>query len=346
MNEYEKYMKRCLELAALGKGNTAPNPMVGSVIVLNDQIIGEGYHRRCGEAHAEVNAIASVKDQTLLVHSTLYVSLEPCAHYGKTPPCADLIVSKKIPHVVVGTTDSNKLVAGKGIEKLLQAGCKVDMGILEKECREINRRFFTFQEQKRPYIILKWAQTADGFIDIKRESTERAARISNELSQTLVHKWRSEEQAIMVGTNTAMMDNPQLTTRKWPGKNPIRIVLDRNLRLPASLHLFDQSVPTIVFNEKSNQEQANRTYIQIAFSDKLIDSVLNELYKRNIQSVIIEGGAKLLNSFIEAGKWDEARVFTADKYFREGVKAPILNAEPNSQDWLKKDLLQVFRNKK
>ncbi|MDP4228274.1 MAG: bifunctional diaminohydroxyphosphoribosylaminopyrimidine deaminase/5-amino-6-(5-phosphoribosylamino)uracil reductase RibD [Bacteroidota bacterium] len=346
MNEQEKYMKRCLELAALGKGNTAPNPMVGSVIVLNDQIIGEGYHRQCGEAHAEVNAIASVKDQSLLVHATLYVSLEPCAHYGKTPPCADLIVNKKIPHVVVGTTDSNKLVAGKGIGKLLQAGCKVDMGILEKECREINRRFFTFQEQKRPYIILKWAQTADGFIDFRCESTEKAARISNELSHTLVHKWRSEEQAIMVGTNTALMDNPQLTTRKWPGKNPIRIVLDRNLRLPASLHLFDQSVPTLVFNEKSNQEQANLTYIQIDFNDNPIDSVLNELYIRNIQSVIIEGGAELLNSLIKAGKWDEARIFTADKYFNQGVKAPVLNAEPDYRDSLGKDLLEVFRNKK
>ena len=245
---HEKFMQRCIDLARLGAGNTAPNPMVGSVIVYDGKIIGEGYHRRNGEAHAEVNAINSVNDKSLLRHASLYVNLEPCAHYGKTPPCANLIASIGIPNVIIGSVDSAAHVSGKGIQILKDAGCEVTTGVLESESRELNKRFFTFHEKKRPYIILKWAQTKDGFIDILRNNncSVEPTWITNEYAKTLVHKWRSEEQAILIGTNTALADNPSLTTRLWKGKNPIRIVFDRNLRLPQGLRVFDDKAKTII----------------------------------------------------------------------------------------------------
>ena len=247
-NTDEKFMLRCHDLARLGIARTAPNPMVGCVIVLDEKIIGEGYHRKCGEAHAEVNAINSVSNHELLKKSTLYVSLEPCSHYGKTPPCTDLIISKKIPRVVIGCVDSFSEVSGRGIKKLKQAGCDVIVGVLENESRELNKRFFTFNEKKRPYIILKWAQTLDGFIDIIRTDENQIAPtwISNEHSRMLVHKWRSHEDAIMVGTNTAEKDNPSLNVRDWDGKNPLRVVLDRQLRLNEKLNLFNNKIQTII----------------------------------------------------------------------------------------------------
>ena len=254
MNRDEKYMSRCLDLAILGKGNVSPNPMVGSVIVHRDKIIGEGFHQKYGQSHAEVNAINSVNNQLLLEESVLYVNLEPCAHYGLTPPCSDLIIQKKIPKVVIGTLDPYSEVAGKGVEKMRKAGIEVDIGILENECYELNRRFFTYHIKKRPYIILKWAQTADGFIDIKRKKTETGEPywITGDLALRLVHKIRSSEDAIMVGTNTAINDNPSLTVRNWSGRDPLRIAIDRNLRLPDSLNIFNQTSRTIIFNAKKD----------------------------------------------------------------------------------------------
>ena len=264
---HEVYMRRCLELATLGCGNVAPNPMVGAVLVFNDRVIGEGYHQKYGEAHAEVNCIDSVAeaDKKLISSSTLYVSLEPCAHFGKTPPCADLIIQHKIPRVIIGCRDPFKEVDGKGIEKLKAAGVHIETGILEDDCRELNKRFFSFHTKQRPYVILKWAQTADGFIAATnhppgertlKESAEKKERlhISNEYSNRLVHKWRSEEAAILIGTNTALLDDPELTTRLWPGRSPVRLILDMDLRLPAHLKIFDRSVRTIVFNSIKEEE--------------------------------------------------------------------------------------------
>ena len=354
-------MHRSIELARNGLGKVAPNPMVGCVIVSNDKIIGEGYHRQYGEAHAEVNAINSVKDKENLKTATLYVNLEPCAHHGKTPPCTDLILKHKIPKIIIGCVDGSK-VSGKGIEKLKRAGCNVITGILENEARALNERFFTFYEKKRPYIILKWAQTMDGFITNGKGEPNR---ISNELSHTLVHKWRSEEGAIMVGTNTAHLDNPQLNVREWSGKNPLRVVPDRTLRLSKNLHLFDKSTPTVVFtsfNEKATQEKAklhppsfdfsqdtppdcrqarlqgglkyekNLEYVNINFKKNIIPQILEELYKREIQSIIIEGGSQLLHSFLKNDSWDEMRVFISNKIFGNGIKAPELPSMPPIQD--------------
>jgi len=322
-------MKRCLELAQLGLGSAAPNPMVGSVIVCEGKIIGEGYHRKCGEAHAEVNAINSVKNPELLKKSVLYVNLEPCSHYGRTPPCSKLILEKEIPEVVIGCIDTFAKVAGKGVEMLEAGGCNVTVGVLEKESHEINKRFFTFHEKQRPYIILKWAQTRDGFIDIirKKDSTEEPMWITNQLSKMLVHKWRTEEAGIMVGTNTAELDNPMLNVREWNGNNPVRIVLDRQLRLNTNLHLFDGKSKTLVFTEKQKESEKNLEYIQIDFNNDELKQVVGELYKREIQSVIIEGGKELLDSVIMQGLWDEARIFTGDMLFYAGVEAPRIEGK-------------------
>jgi diaminohydroxyphosphoribosylaminopyrimidine deaminase/5-amino-6-(5-phosphoribosylamino)uracil reductase len=279
----EKYMKRCLELARFGLGNVAPNPMVGAVIVYNGFIIGEGYHQKYGGAHAEVNAINSVRDKSLLDKSTLYVNLEPCSHFGKTPPCADLIVERKIPKVVIGTMDTFEKVSGRGAAILEKNGIKVCRGCLEKESREINKRFFTFHEKKRPYVILKWAETADGFIDRVREPGQtEPSWITDEIARMLVHKWRTEEQSIMIGTHTAMMDNPRLNVRSWTGKNPVRIVLDRELKLSSVLHIFDQSQPTLVFTEKKAESGVNPEYIKVRFDDTLLTAIMNECYNRMI----------------------------------------------------------------
>ncbi|MCS6795804.1 MAG: bifunctional diaminohydroxyphosphoribosylaminopyrimidine deaminase/5-amino-6-(5-phosphoribosylamino)uracil reductase RibD [Raineya sp.] len=323
-------MHRVLQLAMLGTGSVAPNPLVGSVITYQNKIIGEGWHKEYGKAHAEVNAIASVKEPELLAESTLYVNLEPCSHFGKTPPCANLIVEKKIPRVVIANIDSNPLVAGKGIQILQNAGIQVKTGVLEQEARYLNRRFFTFMEKKRPYIVLKWAETADGFIARKDFSSKW---ISNEHSRTLVHKWRSEEQAILVGTNTAIYDNPQLNVRHWSGRNPIRIVIDKNLKIPPTHHIFDASQLTICYNLYKNENLPNLYFIRLD-KDFFWENLLQDLFERKIQSVLVEGGTKLLQSFIDKNLWDEARVFVAKQHFGEGIAAPQLLQKPISmQDW-------------
>lgn len=328
-------MFRCLQLARLASGEVAPNPMVGAVLVFNDEIIGEGYHKVYGQAHAEVNCLASVNDshRPLIPQATLYVSLEPCAHFGKTPPCADLIIREKIASVVVGCRDPFPEVDGKGIENLKAAGVQVTSGVLENECRELNRRFFTFHTQRRPYIVLKWAQTADGKL---AHADYSRVQVSNDYTNRLVHKWRSEEMAIVVGTNTAMFDDPSLTTRHWPGKNPVRAVVDLNLRLPSTLQLFNGTIPTVVFNrhrhtlpfEKISRETLHSigvAYYQVTEDTHLVHQLLNGLYQLGVQSVLVEGGTQLLQSFLEESLWDEARVITNEKLFLGvGLPAPQL----------------------
>ena len=309
--EEEKYMRRCIELAKNGLCNVPPNPMVGAVIVCNGRIIGEGYHIRCGEAHAEVNAIRSVKDESLLKHSTIYVSLEPCSHYGKTPPCADLIIEKQIPRIVVGCQDPFSEVAGRGIQKLRDAGREVTVGILEEECQSLIRRFITFNTLHRPFITLKWAESADHFIDMERTSGMPVI-LSSPLTSMLVHKKRAEADAIMVGRRTALLDNPSLTVRNWYGHNPIRVVLDRTLSLPNDLQIFDGNVPTLVFTEKKQPARTNITYISIDFNHNPLEQIMEVLYQRKIQSLLVEGGSQLLQSFINDELWVRAGfAFTA-----------------------------------
>lgn len=346
MKTNEKYMNRCLELARLGAGNVSPNPMVGCVIVHNNCIIGEGYHEKYGEAHAEVNAIKSVKNPELLKESTLYVSLEPCAHFGLTPPCSDLIVEKKIPFVVIGTIDSFAKVAGKGIEKMIKAGISVQVGVLEKECREINKRFFTFHEKKRPFIILKWAETTDGFIDFDRNTNQfgQPVWITGEKSLLRVHQMRAVEDSILVGTNTALKDNPSLTVRHCEGRNPVRLVTDNHLRLPEILNLFDGTVKTLVFNSVKNLESGNTEFIRIDFSKNIIPQILKTLYQQNIQSMIVEGGKRLLESFIESNLWDEAYRFTGNKLFKAGIKAPVISGTIILSEETDGDKLIVYKN--
>lgn len=348
MTKQEHYINRCIQLAQKGLGHTYPNPVVGSVIVYKDRIIGEGWHQKAGEAHAEVNAVKSVKNKELLGKSTIYVSLEPCSHYGKTPPCSNLIIDSGIKKVVIGTVDPYSEVSGRGIKKLLDAGCEVRVGILEKECRELNKRFFTFHMKQRPFIILKWAQSSDRFLSpLPQNGSERKpVWITNKYSQQLVHKWRAEEQAIMVGTNTAVVDNPKLSTRLWQGKDPIRVVVDRQLRIPADSHLFDNSVKTIVLTEGPSLETGTENVIfePVDFSRDLPRQVCEVLYRHDIQSVILEGGGHTLQTFINAGIWDEARVFEGNIRFEEGVKAPELSAQIISQSNLTGDLLKIYRN--
>ncbi len=323
-------MRRCLQLAANGRKNAQPNPMVGAVIVCDGRIIGEGYHVRCGEGHAEVNAIASVKeeDMHLLCKSTIYVSLEPCAHYGKTPPCADLIIQKKLHRAVVGCVDPFAKVYGRGIQKLRDAGIEVTVGVLESECMELNKRFMTFHSKHRPFVTLKWAQSADGFIDTC--SDKPRAIISNGYTRMLGHKRRAEHQAIIVGRRTALLDNPSLTTRDWYGNNPVRIVVDRLGKLPSSLHVFDGTVPTLVFSSSDIKPQIKHENIEtlpIDFKCDIIPQILEELYKRGVQTLLVEGGRELLQSFIDDNLWDEAYIETGNKMLYDGVKAPVIQPE-------------------
>ena len=304
--EDEKYMRRCIQLARNGRCGAPPNPMVGAVIVHQGRIIGEGYHAKCGQAHAEVNAIRSVRRPELLPEATLYVSLEPCAHYGKTPPCADLIVEKGIRRIVIGCQDPFPKVDGRGIENLRQAGREVVVGVLEAECRELIRRFITFHTCKRPYVTLKWAQSTDGYIDHRRKEGEAPARLSNVYTQMLVHKQRAEHTAIMVGTDTARLDNPRLDVRAWAGPQPVRVVVDSNHRLPTGLHLFEDKQPTLTYDTRN------------------LSLILADLYGRGLQSLLVEGGAKLLQSFIDAGLWDEIVVEEAPVRLEDGVEAPAL----------------------
>jgi len=327
------YIQRCLQLAKNGMGRVAPNPMVGSVIVCNEQIIGEGYHRRFGGPHAEVNAIDSVTQPELLAHSTLYVNLEPCSHYGHTPPCAALIIKKKIPRVVIANIDPNPKVAGRGIQLLREAGIEVITGVLAKEGEWLNRRFFVYQRHRRPFVLLKWAQSADGYLDRLRENNcaTPPVQLSTDFTKMLVHKTRTEESAIMVGTTTAVKDNPKLTAHKWIGENPLRVVVDRQLRIPSDYHLLDQSVPTIVYTDQVKENQHNLTYVTISFAENVIKQIMNDLFRRHILSIMIEGGEQLLRSFIQAGIWDEARVEIAPQWLGEGVKAPSLHGKIISQ---------------
>ncbi|HXB08983.1 MAG TPA: bifunctional diaminohydroxyphosphoribosylaminopyrimidine deaminase/5-amino-6-(5-phosphoribosylamino)uracil reductase RibD [Puia sp.] len=338
-------MHRCLELARLGAGHVAPNPMVGAVLVYEDRIIGEGYHELYGKAHAEVNCINSVADadREYIDRSTIYVSLEPCAHHGKTPPCADLLIANRIPRVIVGCRDPFPQVNGKGIEKLKAAGIEVQLGILEKECEQLNRRFFTFHTRHRPYIVLKWAQSVNGFIARAGERTP----ISNEYSNRLVHKWRSEEAAILVGPRTALIDNPALTARLWTGPDPIRLVIDKQLALPAELRLFDKKTKTIVFNQVKHEEaDPLLTYYQLAGDSSIINQILVALHHGKIQSVLVEGGARLLQSFIDEDAWDEARIITNNElHLPAGLPAPRLaNAILQSHESLLSDTIRYYQH--
>lgn len=353
MNQDEQFIARCIELAKNAKGRVYPNPMVGSVIVHRGRIIGEGWHQRAGEAHAEVHAVNSVHDQTLLKESTIYVSLEPCSHYGKTPPCSDLIIARGIKKVVIGSIDPFAEVAGRGVRKLMEAGCQVKVGVLEEQCRELNKRFFTFHLAKRPYIILKWAESADGYI---APSTSRDSRkpvwISNRYSKQLAHKYRAEEQGILVGTQTAIADNPKLNTRSWYGSSPVRIVLDQHKRIPSDSHLFDGSIKTIrIIGKKTSSSVETDTKApkhllieRIDFSSIVAQQICELLYSHSLQSVIIEGGSQTLKTFIQAGLWDEARVFTGNKNLGGGIAAPVLSGDLTQQRNIAGDTLRVYHS--
>ncbi len=341
---HEKYMQRCLELAQNGLGTTYPNPMVGSVIVCDGKIIGEGWHQKAGEPHAEVNAINSVKDKSLLSKSTIYVSLEPCSHFGKTPPCSDLIIHHKIPNVVVGTVDPNEKVAGKGIDKLRQSGASVMVGISEKQCRELNRRFFTFHNQKRPYIILKWAESSDGFLSPLAKEAQRPVWITNPYSRQLVHKWRTEEQAILVGTNTVLEDNPQLNSRDWNGNNPVRVVLDRSGKIPHHYDVKNGRQPTIFITEKENFVTVENCMTEtIIFDYQLAEKISDLLFKKGIQSVIIEGGLQTLQTFIDADLWDESRIFKGNLILQQGTKAPAITGKTVKRKTILNDELLTIK---
>ena len=380
----EIYMKRCLQLALMAEGNTFPNPMVGAVIVHQGKIIGEGYHHKAGLPHAEPNAIYSVKDQSLLKDSTLYVSLEPCSHYGKTPPCAKLIIDKQIPRVVIACLDPNPLVSGRGVKMLQEAGIEVKTGVLESEARRLNRRFITFQEKHRPYVILKWAQTADGFIDIAREDIGNGPiKISNGVTKTLNHQLRSTEGAIMVATRTALLDNPHLTTSKWSGNNPARVVLDRRGIIPETNKIFDNRATTLVLTtkegavkhliqrsnylnqnkiksipekdkdlyfEKGNSiiklfENDNIEYITIDFDTNIVTQILDNLYHYNIQSIIIEGGSMWLNTVINSGLWDEARIETSKSIINTGIKAPFIDGIEIKSEIIGDNIIRILAPK-
>jgi len=335
----EKFMQRALQLAGLGRGSVSPNPMVGCVIVHGDMIIGEGWHRKYGGPHAEVNAIAEVANKDLLQQSTVYVSLEPCSHFGKTPPCADLLIKYRVRRVVVANVDPNPIVAGNGIARLRAAGIDVTEGIFRAEGRDLNRRFFVFMEQKRPYIILKWAQTSDGFI--ARENFD-SKWISNAYSRMLVHRWRSEEDGIMVGTRTALQDDPQLNVRDWSGRNPVRIVVDRSLKLPANLKVFDGSSTTICYNLKKNQMSSGVEFVKLPI-ENFIEEMLKDLYQRKIQSLIVEGGTQLLHAFLDARCWDEARVFYSSAMFGKGIAAPKMDGKPVQHQSIGGDTLRIYQ---
>jgi diaminohydroxyphosphoribosylaminopyrimidine deaminase/5-amino-6-(5-phosphoribosylamino)uracil reductase len=334
----ELFMQRCLELAALGRGYVSPNPLVGCVIVHDDRIIGEGWHKKFGEAHAEVNAVAAVENQELLKESIVYVNLEPCSHFGKTPPCVDLLIRHQVKKVVIANLDTHPKVSGEGIRKLREAGIEVITGILDKQGRELNRRFFTDVEKNRPYIILKWAQTADGFI---AQANYDSKWISNEFSRQLVHKWRSEEDAILVGTKTVFHDNPKLNVREWTGRNPVRVIIDRFLKLNEKLNVFDRSQQTIIYNVLKHEEHDNLILARVDEAE-FLPQLLQDLHKRGIQSVIVEGGAQTLNFFITNGLWDEARVFQATRTFGKGIEAPLLIGKLSSMETVSTDTLFTY----
>ena len=340
MDRDVQFMKRALELAEWGRGYVSPNPLVGCVIVHNDSIIGEGYHQQYGGPHAEPNAVRVVDRPELLKESTVYVTLEPCAHFGKTPPCAQLLIDKQVKKVVVAVKDPNPLVAGKGIQMLKDAGIEVETGLLEQEAAALNKRFFTQIQKKRPYIILKWAQTKDGFVARADYSSKW---ISNAHSRQLAHRWRAEEDAIMVGTKTAYYDNPRLNTRDWEGKDPVRVVIDKKLTLDSNLHLFDRSQPTICYNLEKDEEEENLSFVKLEQDFRLQD-ILDDLYRKNIQSLIVEGGSFLLQMFISEELWDEARVFIGDTRFDSGIPAPLLNQKPEEMRDIMGDLLCVYKN--
>lgn len=351
MNINEKYIQRCLDLAENGLGTTYPNPLVGSVIVHNHRIIGEGWHRQAGKAHAEVNAIAQVQDESLLKEATIYVNLEPCSHFGKTPPCSDLIIAKGIKKVVIGMLDPFEKVAGRGIKKLLDAGCQVQVGILEEKCKSLNKRFLSYHLKKRPYIILKWAASQDGFLSPYQfpEIPKDPAPfwITGSESKQLVHQWRSQEQGILVGSNTVLADQPNLTTRLWYGKNPTRIVLDPNLKLNANAKVFSDEAKSIWVHDQKLQQHPLK-HIQSAginFQENTLTELLQVLYTYEIQSLIVEGGAFTLDAFIKSNLWDEARVFLGQKRFTKGTPAPILSIEKQTEEkYINKDLLKIYKN--
>jgi len=349
MMQDEKYITRCLELARSGRNNVAPNPMVGCVIVHDDKIIGEGFHINYGEAHAEVNAINSVKDKSLLHESTLYVNLEPCSHYGKTPPCADLIVKHKLKRVVIASLDINPQVAGQGVKRLRENEIEVDIDVLKDKAIQLNRRFFTFHKKKRPYIILKWAQSADAFLDIERtDELPKINWISNDKSKRLVHTWRAEESAILVGKNTVLKDNPSLTTREVAGPNPIRILIDSSNSLYTKASntkqwkIFSEDAPTIVYNKQIEKHVGSITFVKIDADTSLLEFILNDLYERAILSLIVEGGRFTLDQFIAHDLWDEARVIRGLPYFKKGVRAPDLQLNPIFTEIIGGDYIDYF----
>jgi len=331
--QHDIYIRRCIEIANNGLGSTRPNPMVGSIIVHNNKIIGEGYTSSYGNNHAEVNAIKSVINKDLLKEATLYVTLEPCSHFGKTPPCCDLIIKHQIPQVVIGCIDDNQKVAGKGIKNLKDSGCKVIVGVLENECKNHHKRFFTFHNKKRPYIILKWAETFDGFIAPETKKEQKPVWISNEYSRQLTHKWRAEEQAILVGTNTVIQDNPSLTTRDWVEQNPIRVVIDRENKLSKAYRIFNKKSETITITKND-----------IDFSEHVSKQICDLLYSKNINSVIIEGGRKTLQTFIDENLWDEARLFKGSTCFESGIESPVIIGKLISEEKISTDTLKIYKN--
>jgi len=336
----EQFMARCIQIAKNGLGLTYPNPFVGSIIVHKGKIIGEGFTSKYGGAHAEVNAVQSVKDQSILSESTLYVTLEPCSHYGKTPPCCDLVIAKNFKRVVIGTLDPFAEVNGQGYLKLLENGIDVTLGVLERDCKELNRRFITFHQEKRPYIILKWAQTQDGYMghdDVQKW-------ITNRFSKQLVHKWRTEEQAILVGKKTALVDNPRLDARYWEGKNPLRLTIDKYLAIPRHFNLYDQSVPTLIFNAIEDAEDENLKLVKIDFNQNIIPQILDYVYQNNHQTLIVEGGSDTLQKFIDLNLWDEARILSSDAFWNEGILAPVVRGNHIEQHKIKNDHVTVIRN--
>ncbi len=352
MNIHQTYMQRCIQLAKLGAGNTAPNPMVGAVLVFNETIIGEGYHEQFGQAHAEVNCLNNVAEnyKSQIQSSTLYVSLEPCAHFGKTPPCSNLIIEHRIKKVVVGCRDSYAEVDGKGIEQLKAAGIEVIVDVLKEECLELNKRFFTFHTKKRPFIVLKFAKTNNGFIGKTVLSPsiggeEKRLFISNSYTNKLVHQWRSEEAAILVGTQTALKDNPQLNNRLGIGNQPIRLVIDQQLKLPQSLHLFNQQQPTVVFNRIKNEVDGAITYIQLNDTTTVLSQIMKYCHQQKMQSILVEGGAALLQSFIDENLWDEARIITNEKlWIEDGIAAPIISGELQHSTHIFEDRIDYYTN--
>lgn len=344
----ELYMQRCLDLAAIGIASVSPNPMVGCVIVKDHKIIGEGFHAKIGQAHAEVNAVQAVfskygeEAKKYLKGATVYVSLEPCAHFGKTPPCADLLIKHQVKKVIIGNKDPFPDVDGKGIAKLKNAGIEVQQGILEKECRNLNKRFFTRIEKQRPYLILKWAQTANGFFSPLKPIKKW---ISTPMAKKMAHKWRTEEDAILVGKRTVLADDPELTTREWVGKNPVRLVIDKLLQIPETHHIYDHAAKTIVFNEVKTQVIGNTHYVQMEdMQYYLPQKIAYQLYLMDLQSVIIEGGANLLNQFIDAGLWDEARVFSSSKSWESGIHAPHIHGLITEMISINHDKLIIYKN--